>query len=102
MAAVGSDLARTEATRYLCAGAELDEVFSDHIVSELFTQLKRAAAPSYGFDLVPVVKHCFRGRRRRALRGLGLVAAILVEWALFPILTSALVVIAAITGAVRR
>jgi hypothetical protein len=102
MAADGNDLARTEATRYLCAGAELDEVFSDHIVSELFTQLKRAAAPSYGFDLVPIVKHCFRGRRRRALRDLALVAAILVEWGLFPLLTSALVVIAAIIRAVRR
>ena len=30
------DVATSDATRYLCAGAELDEDFSNQIISELF------------------------------------------------------------------
>src|SRR5438309_5770206 len=95
-------MARTEATRYLCAGAELDEDFSDHIISELFTQMKRAVAPSFGIDLVPIANHCFRGRRRRAWRAVALLLAIVVEWVVFPVATTALVLIAALIRAVRR
>jgi hypothetical protein len=77
----------TGATRYLCCGAELDEEFATTVLDELFLQPKRAVAPSYGIDLVPIVKHCVKARRRRTIRDLALLAVVLVELVLFPVPT---------------
>lgn len=41
----------SEATRYLSAGAYLDDAFSDRVLRELFGQTFRSVAPSYGFDV---------------------------------------------------
>src|SRR5437588_13050959 len=80
-------LAHADATRYLCVGAELDVALSHWIVSEFFTLLNRAVAPSYGFDLVPVIRHALRARRRRAWRDLLLLALVLAELIAFPLPT---------------
>ena len=42
-----------------------DEDFALGVIRELFAQPKRAVAPSYGIDVVPIVKHALKGRRRR-------------------------------------
>jgi hypothetical protein len=76
------------ATRYLCCGAELDEEFANKTLRELFVQPKRAIAPSYGIDLVPIVKHCVKARRRRTVRDLALLAVAVVELVLFPVPTA--------------
>jgi hypothetical protein len=89
------------ATRYLCCGAELDEEFCTTVLNELFTQPKRAVAPSYGIDLVPIVKHCVKARRRRTIRDLALLAVVLLELILFPVPTLIAVLAAAIARDVK-
>jgi hypothetical protein len=64
----------SEATRYLCAGAYLDEGFTNRVLKELFGQTYRAVAPSYGFDVGLVSAHCLAARHRRRVRDLLLAA----------------------------
>ncbi|MDF5754109.1 hypothetical protein [Spongiactinospora sp. TRM90649] len=57
------------ATRYLCAGAYLDQRFRDRVLRELLDDRHRAVAPSYGgVDLIPVLSHCLRAERLTVLR----------------------------------
>ncbi|GIJ76420.1 hypothetical protein SAMN05443287_10264 [Micromonospora phaseoli] len=63
-------LADTEATRYLCVAAHLDERFADRLLDEVFGDELRAVAPSVDFDLSPVLRHCLAARRRRRRRDL--------------------------------
>jgi hypothetical protein len=63
-----------EATRFLCAGAYLDDSFANRVLKELFGQTYRAIAPSYGFDLAVVSEHCLTARHRRRIRDMILVA----------------------------
>jgi hypothetical protein len=81
----GQREAYSDATRYLCAGAELDEKFANAVIKELFTQPNRAVAPSYGIDIAPIVKHCIKGRSRRAVRDVALLVLVLIELLIFPI-----------------
>lgn len=50
----------TDATRHLCAGVYVDEKFRDFIIGRISTSSLRRVAPSYGFDLVPVMRHAWR------------------------------------------
>jgi hypothetical protein len=63
----------SDATRYLCAGAHLDETFCDEVLAALFGQTWQAVAPSYGFDVAMVSLHCLAARHRRRVRDLLLV-----------------------------
>jgi hypothetical protein len=79
-APVGEDW--TAATRYMCAGAHLDEGFARAVVQELRHERFRACAPSHGVDLHLVRAHAERtlaGLRKRNLRiaAAGLLALIL-------------------------
>ncbi|MGW4424026.1 hypothetical protein [Streptosporangium sp. NPDC004631] len=57
------------ATRYLSAGAYLDDRFRDGVLNELLGDPYRAVAPSYaGFDLTPVLSHCLRAQRMALIR----------------------------------
>ncbi len=67
----------TDATRYLCAAAHLDEAFARAVLDEVLHQPHRAIAPSHGISLGPVIRHCLAARRRSLIRD-GLVAAILI------------------------
>ncbi len=58
----------TDATRYLCAAAYLDDRFSRLVLDEVLHQPHRAVAPSYGIDLGPIIRHCLEARRRRLIR----------------------------------
>jgi hypothetical protein len=47
----------TPTTRYLCAGTYLNEVFRDWVLKYVYAKTGSRVAPSYGFDVVPVVAH---------------------------------------------
>ena len=75
----------TTATRHLCAGAYLDETFRNDSLREVYYQPRRLVAPSYGFDLVPVLGHCLRARNGALIRDGAIVgtflAAACISWA---------------------
>lgn len=48
------------ATRHLCAGVYLDRDFRNLVIRNVHNDSRRPVAPSYGFDLVPVVRHAWR------------------------------------------
>lgn len=52
----------TSATRSLCTGAYLDRKFRARVLREVYSESRRALAPSYGFDAVVVLLHCRRAR----------------------------------------
>jgi hypothetical protein len=68
----------SDATRYLCVGAYLDPRFRRAVLKEVLHQEHRAVAPSYGIDIVPVLRHCLRARRREITRNLVLFGIFLV------------------------
>ncbi|WP_067831538.1 hypothetical protein [Actinomadura kijaniata] len=49
-----------ETTRHLCAGVYLDRRFRNLVLRRVLHEPHRRVAPSYGFDLVPVVDHAWR------------------------------------------
>ncbi|MFE1391131.1 hypothetical protein ACFW5M_33975 [Streptomyces albogriseolus] len=57
----------TSATRHLCAGVYVDERFRDLVIDEVCTAPHRRVAPSYGFDIVPVMHHAWRAAALGAL-----------------------------------
>ncbi|MGW7620036.1 hypothetical protein ACWGLG_30255 [Streptomyces antimycoticus] len=66
----------TAATRHLCAGVYVDERFRDLVIDEVCTAPHRRVAPSYGFDIVPVMQHAWRAAALRALTRTTVIAAI--------------------------
>ncbi|MFD0412753.1 hypothetical protein [Streptomyces sp. NPDC127108] len=57
---VGIEIPDRTATRRLCAGVYLDPGFRDAVLHRVYNARKRRVAPSYGYDLVPVVTHAWR------------------------------------------
>lgn len=57
----------TAATRHLCAGVHVDERFRDLVIDEVCTAPHRRVAPSYGFDIVPVMRHAWLAATLSAL-----------------------------------
>jgi hypothetical protein len=68
----------TETTRYLCAAAYLHRRFADDVITKVLEEEHRAVAPSYGVDIVPVVRHCLTAQRRRLTRDAVLTGLLLV------------------------
>ncbi|MCD9194411.1 hypothetical protein [Streptomyces albireticuli] len=58
-----------DATACLRGAAHTDRAFRDAVVAELAENPHRVPPPSYGVDLVAVLKECFFARRRAARRG---------------------------------
>jgi len=50
----------TEATKHLCTGVYLDRPFRDQVLRRVYGDTRHRVAPSYGFDLIPVVNHAWR------------------------------------------
>ncbi|MGH3978957.1 MAG: hypothetical protein ACRDRZ_08140 [Pseudonocardiaceae bacterium] len=48
------------ATRRLCAGVYLDREFRQRLLRDIYNCRKRRVAPSYGYDLLPVMCHAWR------------------------------------------
>jgi hypothetical protein len=57
----------SNATRYLCAAAYLDQSFTNRVIRELVAS-HRAVIPSHGIDLVPVIRHCLKARTMQLVR----------------------------------
>lgn len=70
------------ATRHLCAGVYLNEGYRELVVREVCTAPSRRVAPSYGFDLVPVMRHAWCATHLSALLRVVVIAAVLVPLAL--------------------
>jgi hypothetical protein len=73
--------APTDATRHLCAGVYVNEKFRDLVIGKISTATRRRIAPSYGFDLVPVVRHAWRAALLAAVPRAMIVAAALAPLA---------------------
>lgn len=50
----------SQASYHLCAGVYVDRSFRDLVIRKIHNNSQRRVAPSYGFDLVPVVRHVWR------------------------------------------
>jgi hypothetical protein len=74
----------TTATRHLCAGAYLDDAFRNDCLRQVYHQPRRLVAPSYGFDLVPVLAHCLRARNGAIIRDAAIVVTFLVAVCVSP------------------
>lgn len=74
-------------TRYMCAGARLDEGFARRVVHELRHERYRACAPSYGVDLDRVGTHAEQTLRDLRRRDLVVGGAFLVSLLLAPVAT---------------
>ncbi|MFI1678292.1 hypothetical protein [Streptomyces sp. NPDC020607] len=48
------------ATRRMCAGVYLDAQYRTAVIQQVYNARKRRVAPSYGYDLVPVLAHAWR------------------------------------------
>lgn len=66
----------TAATRHLCAGVYVDERFRDLVIDEVCNAPHRRVAPSYGFDIVPVMHHAWRAAALSALPRAAVLAAV--------------------------
>jgi hypothetical protein len=81
------DTDQSNATRYLCVGAQVDSAFATRVIQEVLEQRYRAIAPSFGLDVVPVVVHALNGRSRRKRRDAMLVLIALGNLIVSPVLT---------------
>ncbi len=72
--------APTGATRHLCAGVYVDEKFRNLVIGEICTTPYRRVAPSYGFDLVPVMRHAWWATHMSALLRLTMLASVVAPF----------------------
>lgn len=72
-------------TRYLCSAAFAVPGFADRVVEELIGEMRRSVPPSHGFDLDPIVRQCFRVRRRDTLQQFAASVLLLVALVLNPL-----------------
>jgi hypothetical protein len=70
----------TTATRHLCAAAYMDDDFRQASLRHVYYQPKRLVAPSFGFDLVPVLSHSLRARNGALLRDGAVLLILLVAF----------------------
>ncbi|NGM16017.1 hypothetical protein O3597_09915 [Verrucosispora sp. WMMA2044] len=94
--------ATSEATRYLCVAAHTDDTFADSALSEVFDDELRAVAPSVGFDLTTVLRHCLEARQRRIRRDAGLIIAGGMALLLAPLWTLLVAAVLAIVMSLTR
>ncbi|WP_460778483.1 hypothetical protein [Nocardiopsis nanhaiensis] len=80
----------TDATRHLCVGVYVNEKFRDLVISEICTAPYRRAAPSYGFDLVPVMRHAWWAAHLSALLRLTMLTPVVAPLFLGLTVTTAL------------
>jgi len=89
-------------TRYLCAAAYLDEAFARKLIKEFVVEDHRGVVPSFGFDLVPVIKHALRARRMRLVRDTAIVLAVLAGAAVNPDAASAVLGLSMLVALVMK
>ena len=77
----------SNATRYLCAAAYEDPVYTNTVIRQLIST-HRGVAPSQGIDLDPIMRHCLRARKMRLVRDTLLVGLLAVGERLVPFQTN--------------
>ncbi|MEV6986155.1 hypothetical protein AB0M95_33520 [Sphaerisporangium sp. NPDC051017] len=70
------------ATRNLCAGVYLDRDFRSTVIQKVYNDTRRRVPPSYGFDLVAVVRHAWRAWALEAIQDFGILATLIMGFAL--------------------
>ncbi|MEU8178069.1 hypothetical protein AB0C14_34815 [Microbispora hainanensis] len=75
-----------KATRQLCAGVHFDREFRDSVIWRVLFDPAHRVAPSYGFDLVPVVGHAKRALMLEICEQLGFLAVLVGAWLALPAL----------------
>jgi hypothetical protein len=71
----------SNATRFLCAAAYLNDGFANTVILNLLAA-RRAVAPSVHFDVGLVLRHCLRARRNILIRNVTLIAIAIIAIAL--------------------
>ncbi|GAA3441319.1 hypothetical protein [Planomonospora venezuelensis] len=71
-------------TRHLCAGTYRDRDFRRVILRHVHNDTSRLVAPSYGFDLVPVVRHAWRAWFLETAQHLCVLAVLAIGFATNP------------------
>lgn len=77
-------LRQDAATRHLCTGVHLDPAFRTTVLRQVHNDSRHLVAPSYGFDLVPVVQHAWRAWWMETAQHLGVLAVFGVGFAVIP------------------
>ncbi|NUP22889.1 MAG: hypothetical protein HOZ81_43895 [Streptomyces sp.] len=93
---------RGKAARQLCAGVYLDRDFRDSVIWRVLLDPAHRVAPSYGFDLVPVVGHAKRALMLEVLERLGFLSVFVGAWLALPALAITVVCILLLWLSVRR
>jgi hypothetical protein len=75
------------ANRRMCAGVYLDRRFRNHLLRAVYCDSRRRVAPSYGFDLVPVLTHAWRAWRLDVIQYLIVLAVLAVALSVAPLET---------------
>lgn len=73
------------AGRRMCAGAYLDSAFRDRLLREVYNARSHRAAPSYGYDVVPVLAHAWRSWRLEMLQHIVVLLVFLLVLLAFPL-----------------
>ncbi|MEH1163878.1 hypothetical protein V6V47_00665 [Micromonospora sp. CPCC 205539] len=97
----------SDTTRHLCGAAYIDLEFAETVIREVIEDERRAVAPSFGFDLNAVVRHCFRARHRYLVRdgilfGLLLLGLVIATFATVAWLILGITVLAARSPELRQ
>ncbi|MEV4800492.1 hypothetical protein AB0K18_10800 [Nonomuraea sp. NPDC049421] len=93
---------RGKATRQLCAGVYFDRDYRDSVIWRVLLDPAHRVAPSYGFDLVPVVAHAKRALMLEVCERLGYLSVFVGAWLVLPALALTVVCILLLWLAVRR
>lgn len=72
------------ATRRMCAGVYLDAEYRTAVIQKVYNARKRRVAPSYGYDLVPVLAHAWRAWWLATVTNALIVAVLCVPYAVRP------------------
>ncbi|MGW0810767.1 hypothetical protein [Nonomuraea sp. NPDC002799] len=91
-----------KATRQLCAGVYFDRDFRDSVTWRVLLDPAHRVAPSYGFDLVPVVGHAKRALMLEVCERLGFLSVFVGAWLALPALALTVVCILLLWLALRR
>jgi uncharacterized membrane protein len=65
-------------TRYLSGAAYVDQKYAEVVVDEMVGESHRAVAPSLGYDVATVVRHCFQAQRLWLVQNALITAVLLV------------------------
>ena len=89
------------ATRHMCVGAYIDRGFREQIIREVYNGRDHRTAPSYGFDLIPVLIHSWRAWRLEFYQNLAVLTVLLISLVRLPLETIIAVCLLFIWYAIR-